>query len=48
MEYYRDIFQMKRYGGFNLIEINSLYPYEMEIYLYQILQANEEEKKNSN
>jgi len=38
---------MKRYGGFDLTEINSLYPYEMQIYLYQILQATEEEKKQN-
>ena len=47
IEYYKDIFQMKRYGGFDLNEINNLYPYEMEIYLYQILQATEEEKKQN-
>jgi hypothetical protein len=38
---------MKRYGDFDLTEINSLYPYEMQIYLYQILQATEEEKKQN-
>ena len=47
IRYYKEIFQLKRYGGFDLNEINNLYPYEMVIYQYQILQAMEEEKNKN-
>ena len=45
ISYYKEIFQLKRYGSFDLNEINELFPYEMVIYSYQVLQALEEEKK---
>lgn len=36
---------MKRYGNFSLTEINNMYPYELEIYQLQIIQAMNEEKE---
>ena len=46
ISYYKTIFNMKRYGNFDLNEINNLYPYEMEIFTFQLIVAMEEEKKN--
>lgn len=45
--YYKQIFSLKRYGGFDLNEINNMYPYEMEIYSLQTIHALEEERKNN-
>lgn len=45
--YYKEIFNLKKYGGFNLNEINDMIPYEFEIYQYQTLQALEEERNKN-
>lgn len=39
------MFELKRYGGFSLPEINSMFPYEMEIYSYQVLKAIKDENE---
>ena len=45
VDYYTDVFELKRYGGFTLPEINGMFPYEMEIYSYQVLKAIKDENE---
>ena len=48
--YYSDIYRLRKYGKFSLTEINSMFPYEMEIYSLLLLKDIQEEnaKKSQN
>ena len=46
-QYYSEIFEMKRYAGFSLLEINQMYPYEFEIYYYQTIKAIKDEENGT-
>lgn len=45
VNYYKEIFNMTRYGNFTYAEILKQTPYEMEIFTALTLGAMEEEKK---
>lgn len=46
VNYYRDIHRLKTHGGYSVLEINSMIPYEMEIYAMQVLKDLQDAKNN--
>jgi hypothetical protein len=46
VNYYKGIHNLKRYGGYTIMEINSMMPYEMEIYALQVLKDIQDEQKD--
>lgn len=45
IQYYKEIHALKRYGDFDLNEINSMFPYEIDIYSAMTVAAIEKEKQ---
>jgi len=45
IDYYTKIFKFKRYAGYNMDEINKMYPYELEINSALTINALEEENR---
>jgi hypothetical protein len=45
VNYYKEVFNMTRYGNYKHAELMKLLPYEMEIFTALTLQAMEEEKQ---
>lgn len=43
INYYRDLHRLKKYGNYSILEINSMFPYEFEIYSLQVLKDIQEE-----
>ena len=48
VNYYKEVFNMARYGDYSHAELIKLTPYEMEIFQALTLNAMEEEKKKKN
>lgn len=46
INYYKEIHALKRYGNYNLMEINSMYPYELEVYSVMTIKALDDEREN--
>ena len=44
VNYYKEIFNITRYGDFNYAEVMRMIPYEIEIFVALTLNALEEEK----
>lgn len=47
VNYYRDIHRLKACSNYNLFEINSMIPYEFEIYSMQVLKDIQEQQKRN-
>lgn len=43
--YYRDLHRLKKYGGYSILEINTMIPWEFEIYTYQVLKDLQDEEE---
>jgi hypothetical protein len=37
---------LKKFGGYSILEINTMMPYEMEIYAMQVLKDIQDEQRN--
>lgn len=48
VNYYRDIHRLKKWGGYSILEINSMIPYELDIYALQVLKDIREENGQKN
>jgi hypothetical protein len=44
--YYKELFEMKRYGNYTMDELNSMIPWELDITEIQLFEALKEEGKN--
>lgn len=45
INYYKDIHRLKQCGMYSVLEINSMFPYELEIYAMQVLKDLQDEQK---
>lgn len=48
VNYYKDIHCLKSNGGYTVLEINSMMPYELEIYALQVLKDMQEQERARN
>jgi hypothetical protein len=48
INYYKDIHRLKTCGGYTILEIHTMLPYEMEIYAMQVLKDMQDREKARN